>query len=113
MAEHYCRSWDRLPPILGGPALYPLGESLFGWRMTGVARAHRVAVAALLILLAPLGGQIEVLPLSIVVAAILTGLAVWERSAPDRVEASAPARVMPSAGARPLHTSNASFRADS
>jgi hypothetical protein len=81
--------------------------------MTGVARAHRVAAAALPILLAPLGGQIEVLPLSIVVAAILAGLAVWERRAAGRVEGSAHARVMPSAGTRPLHTSNANFRADS
>ena len=47
--------------ILGGPALYLLGESLFRWRMTGTTNAKRVAVAALLILLVPLGGQISVL----------------------------------------------------
>ena len=46
--------------------------------MTGVTKAPRVAVAALLILLAPLGGHVEALPLSIVVAALLTVLAVWE-----------------------------------
>ena len=45
--------------ILGGPALYLLGESLFRWRMTGVTKAPRVAVAALLILLVPLGGQVR------------------------------------------------------
>ena len=43
--------------ILGGPALYLLGESLFGWRMTGATSAKRVAVAALLILLVPLAGR--------------------------------------------------------
>ena len=69
--------------ILGGPSLYLLGESLFRWRMTGVAKAHRVAVAAL-ILLIPLGGHLETLPLSIVVAALLTVLAVWELWSRDR-----------------------------
>ena len=64
--------------ILGGPALYLLGESLFRWRMTGVPKAPRLAVAALLLLLAPLGGHVEALPLSIVVAALLSALAVWE-----------------------------------
>ena len=61
--------------ILGGPSLYLLGESLFRWRMTGATTAPRVAVAALLILLAPLGGHLETLPLSIVVTALLTVLA--------------------------------------
>ena len=32
--------------ILGGPALYLLGESLFRWRMTGATNATRLAVAA-------------------------------------------------------------------
>jgi low temperature requirement protein LtrA len=64
--------------ILGGPSLYLLGESLFRWRMTGATKAPRVAVAALLILLAPLGGDLETLPLSIVVTALLTVLAAWE-----------------------------------
>ena len=64
--------------ILGGPALYLLGEGLFRWRMAGVPKAPRMAVAALLLLLAPLGGQVEALPLSIVVAALLSVLAVWD-----------------------------------
>jgi low temperature requirement protein LtrA len=67
-----------LAMILGGPALYLLGESLFRWRMTGVSNPRRVAVAALLVLLAPLGGHVEALPLSILVAALLTALAVCE-----------------------------------
>jgi low temperature requirement protein LtrA len=78
--------------ILGGPALYLLGESLFRWRMTGATHAGRVAVAALLILLVPLGSHVEALPLSIVVAALLTVLAVWELRSPGLVELSARAR---------------------
>ncbi len=69
--------------ILGGPALYLLGESLFAWRVTGATNGKRVAVATLLILLAPLGGEISVLLLSLIVASLLPALAVWERRAPD------------------------------
>ena len=65
--------------ILGGPALYLLGESLFCWRMTGVTSTKRVAVAVLLILLVPLGGELSALVLSLVVASLLPALAVWER----------------------------------
>ena len=85
--------------MLGGPALFLLGESLFRWRMTGVPKAPRMAVAALLILLAPLGGHIEALPLSIVVAALLTVLAVWElRSAGLVGTSGAPQVAIPGAG---------------
>jgi low temperature requirement protein LtrA len=78
-----------LAMVLGGPALYLLGESLFRWRMTGATSVKRLAVAALLILLAPLGGHVDALPLSIIVAALLTALALWELRAPDRVVMSA------------------------
>jgi len=57
--------------------------------MRGVAKAQRVAVAALLILLVPLGGHVEALPLSIVVAALLTALAVWELRAPPALSPKA------------------------
>jgi low temperature requirement protein LtrA len=86
--------------ILGGPALYLLGEGLFRWRMTGATNAKRVAVAALLILLVPLGGQVGALVLSIVVAALLTALAVWELRAPGLVGASARATWRPPAAER-------------
>ena len=66
--------------ILGGPALYLLGEILFGWRVTRTTNAKRVAVAALLILLVPLGGQISALLLSLIVASLLLTLVVWEAS---------------------------------
>jgi low temperature requirement protein LtrA len=68
--------------ILGGPALYLLGESLFSWRMTGVTNTKRLAVAALLILLVPLGNHVSALVLSLVVASLLPALAVWERRTP-------------------------------
>jgi low temperature requirement protein LtrA len=67
-----------LAMVLGGPALYLLGESSFQWRMTGTPHAGRVVVAGLLIALAPLGSQISALALSVIVAALLTLLAAWE-----------------------------------
>ena len=67
-----------LAMVLGGPALYLLGESLFRWRITGGADVQRLALAALLVALAPLGGHVDALPLSIVVAALLAALAVRE-----------------------------------
>jgi low temperature requirement protein LtrA len=81
-----------LAMIVGGPSLYLVGESLFRWRMTGVAKPERVAAAALLILLAPLGGHVEALPLSIAVTALLTVLAVWGLRSHGLVEASAGVR---------------------
>jgi low temperature requirement protein LtrA len=67
--------------ILGGPALYMLGESLFRWRMTGAANAGHVAVALLLILLVPFGDRMSVLALSLIVASLLLALAVRELGA--------------------------------
>jgi low temperature requirement protein LtrA len=64
--------------ILGGPALYLLGEILFDWRVTGAANAKRLGVAAVLLLLVPFGGEISVLGLSLIVASLLPALAAWE-----------------------------------
>jgi hypothetical protein len=50
--------------------------------MTGVTHGKRVAVAALLILLVPVGAQISILLLSVIVASLLPALAVWELRAP-------------------------------
>ena len=72
--------------ILGGPALYLLGESLFAWRMTGTTNARRVAAAVLLVALVPLGTEVSALLLSLVVASLLLALAIWELRA-TRVEA--------------------------
>jgi hypothetical protein len=55
-----------------------VGESLFRLRVTGAANAKRLAVAATLVLLAPLGSQISALALSATVTALLSALALWE-----------------------------------
>jgi low temperature requirement protein LtrA len=73
-----------LAMVLGGPALYLVGESLFRLRLTGAANARRLAVAAVLVLLAPVGWQISALALSAAVAALLSALVLWELRAPAR-----------------------------
>jgi low temperature requirement protein LtrA len=73
-----------LAMVLGGPALYLLGESLFRLRVTGAANPKRLAAAAILVLLAPIGSQISALALSATVAAVLSALAVWELGTPAR-----------------------------
>jgi hypothetical protein len=57
--------------------------------MTGTANTKRLAVAAALVLLAPVGGHVNALMLSAIVAALLTALALWELRASG---AMAPAR---------------------
>jgi low temperature requirement protein LtrA len=71
-----------LAMVLGGPALYLLGESLFRWRMTATANPKRLGVAALLVGLALVGGHVSALLLSAVVAALLVVLALWELRGP-------------------------------
>jgi low temperature requirement protein LtrA len=46
-----------LAMVLGGPVLYLIGESLFRRRIHGAANAKRLAVAAVLVLLAPSAGS--------------------------------------------------------
>jgi low temperature requirement protein LtrA len=64
--------------LLGGPALFLVGENLFQWSTTGRANARRLATAALIIALAPLGPEISALALTLIVTAVLTALALWE-----------------------------------
>ena len=71
-----------LAMVLGGPALYLLAESLFRLRLTGAANAQRLAVAVILLLLAPIGAQISALALSATVATLLSALALWELRSP-------------------------------
>jgi low temperature requirement protein LtrA len=78
-APHQAPDGVGVAMILGGPALYLLGEILFDWRVTRATNAKRVAAAAVLILLVPVGGQISILALSLIVASLLPALAVWER----------------------------------
>jgi low temperature requirement protein LtrA len=77
-----------LAMVVGGPAVYLAGESLFRMRLTGEVNPKRLAVAALLVLLAPLGTRVDALVLSAIVAALLTAAAVWELRAPARRPAS-------------------------
>jgi low temperature requirement protein LtrA len=67
-----------LAMMLGGPALFLLGESLFRWRMTGTTNVTRAAVAGFLIFLVPIGGQVSALLVSVIVATLLSALAGWE-----------------------------------
>jgi low temperature requirement protein LtrA len=68
--------------ILGGPALFLAGESVFDWRVTGTANVKRMSAAALLLALTPLGAETSVLLLSLIVATLLPALAVWELRMP-------------------------------
>ena len=67
-----------LAMMLGGPALFLVGVSLFHWRMTGAPSVSRLAVAGALVLFVPLGGQVSALAVSLIVAAVLSALALWE-----------------------------------
>ena len=64
-----------LAMVLGGPALFLVGESLFRLRMHRTANAERLAVAAMLVALVPLGSRVSALALSATVAALLSALA--------------------------------------
>jgi hypothetical protein len=50
--------------------------------VTGAANAKRLAAAATLVLLAPLGSQISALALTAIVAGLLSALALWELRTP-------------------------------
>jgi low temperature requirement protein LtrA len=68
-----------LAVVLGGPVLFLVGESLFRMRVMGnQANAKRLAVAALLLLLTPVGARVSAVALSSTVAAVLIGLVLWE-----------------------------------
>ena len=64
--------------LLGGPALFLVGASLFQWSTTGTANPKRLAAAALIVGLAPLGAQVSALALAVIVTALLIALAISE-----------------------------------
>ncbi len=64
--------------VLGGPALFLLGESLFQRMTTGRANAKRVLVAALIVGLVPLAAHVSALALAVIVTGLLSALAIWE-----------------------------------
>ncbi|HEY4276984.1 MAG TPA: low temperature requirement protein A [Conexibacter sp.] len=65
-----------LAVVVGARVLSFLGESLFRMRMPGTLNAKRLAVAGLLVLLAPIGAAVSALALSATVAAVLSATAV-------------------------------------
>jgi low temperature requirement protein LtrA len=73
-----------LAMVLGGPALYLVGETLFRARLTGVASGQRLLVAALLLACVPLGAHVSALALSAGATALLSALALWELRASAR-----------------------------
>jgi low temperature requirement protein LtrA len=72
-----------LAMMLGGPALYLVGENLFQRRLTMKTNTKRLTVAGLLILLVPLAGQLAALLLGVIVTTLLAALALWELRAPS------------------------------
>ena len=64
--------------VLGGPALFLLGGSLFGWMTTGRANTKRLAAAGLIVGLVPLGSRVSALVLAVIVTGLLSALALWE-----------------------------------
>jgi low temperature requirement protein LtrA len=79
-----------LAMVVGGPALFLLGENLFRWRLTATKNLKRLGVAALLLLLALLGPHISALLLLAIVVALLAALAAWESSLTLRRSRAAP-----------------------
>jgi low temperature requirement protein LtrA len=65
--------------VLGGPLLYLLGESHYRWRISRTHNVKGITVAGVLLLLAPIAHGVSTLWLSVLVAALLTLLAVWQR----------------------------------
>jgi low temperature requirement protein LtrA len=70
--------------VLGGPALFLIGENLFEWRATGSANVKRLAAAGLMVALVPLAPHVSALLLATVITILLSTLAVWElRASPS------------------------------
>jgi low temperature requirement protein LtrA len=64
--------------VIGGPALYLLGETLFRVRMIGSASAKRVSTIVAICLLFVIATSISALALCVLVTVLVTGLAIWE-----------------------------------
>ena len=75
---HHALHGVSLAMMLGGPALFLVGVSLFGRCMTGKTDVVRVVVAGILVLLVPIGGQVGALLLGVTVGASLSALVLWE-----------------------------------
>jgi low temperature requirement protein LtrA len=74
-----------LAMVLGGPALFLLGESLFRRHITGEWSRERLAALGLLILLLPLAVHLSVLLLSVIATAVLIALAISQKRVAPRL----------------------------
>jgi low temperature requirement protein LtrA len=68
-----------LAMVLGGPALYLVGESVFRRRMTGKLNVAGLVSAGALLALASIGTHVSALVLSLIVGGLLALLAMSER----------------------------------
>jgi low temperature requirement protein LtrA len=71
--------------VLGGPALFLLGEAAFRWRITGTWSRERLAALGLLVLLLPLAAHVSVLALSAIATAVLIALAASQKRVAARL----------------------------
>ena len=69
--------------MVGGPAIYLIGETLFRLRMIRSANPKRITAIAALALPAALGTQLSALALAAAVTAVLAALAAWEYERPQ------------------------------
>ena len=67
--------------VLGGPALFLFGESLFRRRITAAWNRERLAATGLLILLAPLAVHVSALLLSAIATTVLAAIALSQKRA--------------------------------
>jgi low temperature requirement protein LtrA len=82
---HHALHGVGLAMVVGGPALYLFGESLFRARMTGTTNPKRLLAVVVLLALAFLGPHVSALALTIAVTVVLTALALWEHRSPPTV----------------------------
>ena len=77
--------------LLGGPALYLLGEALFRLRMIGSISRKRVVTIVVLCLLVLINSRVTALALCIIVTMLLAGLAALEDRGTRAARRRAPA----------------------
>ena len=64
--------------LVGGPALYLAGETLFRLRMIGSVGPKRVTAVLALCLLGFVAGGLSALVVAVLVVVVLAALALWE-----------------------------------
>jgi low temperature requirement protein LtrA len=101
-APHHPLNAVGIAMVLGGPSLYLLGESHYRWRISGRHNLKGITVAGAILLLAPIGHVLGTVGLTVLVAALLILLAVWQEHDKSRVLAAATIEVKscPQAGSQ-------------